>query len=224
MEKSSMLETASRELLSGLARTVVEVDRVYPVTFRSGIVSPVYINCRKIQGEPNLLSRVVYALSQQGGGVEDAFDAIAGVQNAAIPYSVSLALRAILPHVSIRKREKEHGVQGRIEGGFNVHGKRVLLIEDVVTEGESVLDAIRILKEAGATVVVAAITSYGLPGVHERIRGEGEGFSTLVSFDDLLTEAVHLGVVSKSNHHCIKEWLADPGKWTRQYKEKHFST
>jgi orotate phosphoribosyltransferase len=104
-------------------------------------------------------------------------DVVAGVEAAGIPHSAALGFSMRLPSVFIRKELKEHGTKKRVEGG-DVTGKRVVLIEDLVTTGGSSIAAIEALRAEGAVVSdCLAIISYGFPEAAERYsRKQASGF------------------------------------------------
>ena len=124
-----------------------------PITFKSGIRSPVYVDNRALIYHPPAWHVVVEGFKAllDAAGVE--FDIIAGVAVGGVPHSSALAYVLRKPSVFVRKEEKAHGKGQRIEGGA-VRGKRVLLVEDLVTTGGSSLSAVDALRAAGARVTM----------------------------------------------------------------------
>jgi orotate phosphoribosyltransferase len=201
-----------------VARALLEIGAVGitpsdPVTFKSGIKSPVYIDNRRLIFYPDqwhiVISDFVSRMRADGLHV----DAIAGVETAGIPHSSALAYTVELPSVFVRKATKEHGLKRRIEGG-DVAGRHVLLIEDMVTTGESSLSAVVALREAGATVTDCfAIITYGFPDALQRFTHAGVTLRTLTSFETVVNEAVRAGQVSPETAVVLHTWLADPYGW-----------
>src|SRR5690606_31789448 len=124
-----------------------------PYKFTSGWASPVYIDCRKLISYPRLRQRLMAMAAhqvQEACGYE-AFDAVAGGETAGIPFAAWLADRLQLPMLYVRKQPKGFGRNARIEGHL-VEGQRVLLVEDLATDGGSKLAFADALREAGGVV------------------------------------------------------------------------
>ena len=113
---------------------------------------------------------------------QHSFDVIGGIEAAGIPHSAALGFATAMPSIFIRKEAKEHGTKKRVEGG-NVTGKRVLLVEDLVTTGMSSLSGVEALRAEGAIVEdCLAIISYGFPGRKEKFAAAGV---TIARTDDV---------------------------------------
>ena len=151
------LKRPGRGAARSLAAGSVSIRPDAPVTFKSGLRSPVYVDNRRLIFHPGpgassstrWQPRCRRRLPSQ---------VIAGVESAGIPHSSALAFATRLPSVFVRKEAREHGLGRRVEGG-DVAGRRTLLVEDMVTTGGSSLSAVEALREAGATVGT-------LPGHH----------------------------------------------------------
>lgn len=118
---------------------------------KSGIMSPVYVDLRGIIGNPDLLNRLGSVIGDyMGENIEDC-DRIAAIPYAGIPIGVATSLYIPIPLIYPRKEAKEHGTKKTIEGPFVV-GENVLVIDDVITDGASKIEAIEPLKEAGLDV------------------------------------------------------------------------
>jgi orotate phosphoribosyltransferase len=183
-----------------------------PVTFRSGLRSPVYVDCRRLISHPGPWHVVIEALAvrlRQGAGA----DAVAGVETAGIPHSSALAYAAGLPCVFVRKAAKEHGLGHRVEGG-DVAGLDVVLVEDLVTTGGSSLSAVTALRSAGAAVSrCLAIATYGLGGLHEAFAAEAVRLEVLCTVDVVIDEAEASGILDAGGAAVVRGWLADPAGW-----------
>ena len=151
---------------SGIAEALLAIGGVGfrvddPITFKSGIVSPVYCDNRTFPFWPRQWTEVIQGFAALIDDEGLRCDVIGGIEAAGIPHSAALGYATQRPSVFIRKQPKEHGKRARIEGG-DVTGKHVLLVEDLVTTGGSSLSAVHALREAGATVTdCLAIISYG---------------------------------------------------------------
>ena len=122
-----------------------------PITFTSGMQSPVYVDHRRLIYQPAAWHVIIEGFKSliESRGLQ--FDLIAGVAVGGVPHSSALAYIMNMPSVFIRKESKSHGTGRRIEGGA-VEGCRVLLVEDLVTTGGSSLSAVEALRESGAQV------------------------------------------------------------------------
>lgn len=208
-------DARSREV----ARALVEASALTytpgsPVTFRSGLRSPMYVDGRRLIFHPGPWRTVIEALRStiEGGDVEA--DVVAGVETAGIPHSSALAFAARLPSVFVRKQAKEHGLGRRVEGG-DVTGRRVALVEDLVTTGGSSLDAVGALRDAGAIVTdLLAITTYGFAGMAEGFDAAGIRLTVLTTVAAIVDEGVASGALDRAAADDIRAWLADPPGWS----------
>jgi orotate phosphoribosyltransferase len=204
-----------------VARALVEASALTyqagaPVTFRSGLRSPLYVDGRRLISHPGPWRVVIDALRTAIEREAIAVDAVAGVETAGIPHSSALAYAASLPSVFVRKVAKGHGLGRRVEGG-DVAGRRVVLIEDLVTTGGSSLDAVDALRDAGATVVdVVAIATYGFAGMAEAFAGAGVRLSVLTTVAAIVDEAEAAGRLDRAAAADIRAWLADPTAWSQR--------
>lgn len=184
-----------------------------PRTFKSGIVSPVYVDNRKLLMNPAPWREVVAGLREMVEMLNIENPIIAGIEAAGIPHSSVLAYEMGLPSVFVRKEAKGHGLKQRIEGG-DVTGRNVILIEDQVTTGGSSLSGVMALREAGAAVDhCLAITSYGFPESWQAFADAGVNLHILTGFDDLLPRLLTAGVVNHDQLAILMDWLANPVGW-----------
>ena len=184
-----------------------------PVTFKSGIVSPVYVDNRTLIYRPDPWRRVVEGFASVIADIGLEFDLIAGVAVGGVPHSSALAYALKKPSVFIRKESKGHGKAQRIEGGA-VAGKTVLLVEDLVTTGGSSLSAVAALREAGAIVTdMVAIVSYGFFEARRAFKDAQIELHTLTDFDALLEEALQRGIFGERDEAVLRAWFADPHNW-----------
>ncbi len=186
-----------------------------PKTFKSGIISPVYIDNRSVPFWPDAWNRVIAAFQQQTAAID--FDVIAGIEAAGIPHSAALAFSMQRPSVFVRKQAKEHGLKNRVEGG-DVDGQRVLLIEDLVTTGGSSLSGVQALREAGALIEhCLAIVSYGFAEAIDAFAAAGVQLHTLTHFGAILERAGQRGALTSDAIATIQNWLNDPRGWHERH-------
>ena len=181
-----------------------------PVTFKSGLRSPVYVDNRQLISRPAPW-RVVVEAFEAALPPDEAV--IAGVESAGIPHSSALAYAAGRPSVFVRKQAKDHGLARRIEGG-DVRGRRVILLEDMVTTGGSSLSAVEALREAGAEVSDCfAIITYGFARALEAFAAAQVALTTLTTFDTVVQESLERGEIDHRQASLVRSWLADPHAW-----------
>jgi orotate phosphoribosyltransferase len=189
-----------------------------PVTFKSGLLSPVYIDNRRLPFHPQHWRTVIVCIQRIIEAQATSFDVIAGVETAGIPHSAALAYTIRRPFVFVRKQPKDHGTQQRIEGGA-VRDKRVLLLEDQVTTGASSLSAVAALSEAGAVVEdCMTITSYGFTPAVEAFTEAGVRLHTLTNFQVILEEAESMKTFGAAHLQTLRAWLGDPRGWSERHK------
>ena len=158
---------ANRELIAEMtARMLLEIKAVHfnadkPYMFTSGLASPVYIDCRKLISYPlireTLMDFAVSLLLRDAGFQQ--FDAVAGGETAGIPFAAWIAARMGLPMQYVRKKPKGFGRDAQIEGDIS-DGQRVLLVEDLTTDGGSKIRFCEALRRAGAIVEHTIVVFY----------------------------------------------------------------
>lgn len=148
------------------ARMLLEIGAVNfntdePYTLASGLPSPSYIDCRKLISYPRIRATLMDFLTvtvMRNAGFE-AFDNIAGGETAGIPFAALVAERMALPMTYVRKKPKGYGRNARIEGDMS-EGQRVLLVEDLTTDGGSKLSFVDAIRDTGATCGHTAVIFY----------------------------------------------------------------
>ncbi len=219
MSDGETARLVARALLDAGAVTLTPEE---PVTFKSGLRSPVYVDSRRLIFHPDAWHVVIEAFGARLGGdaAADAGatrsttpDVIAGVEAAGIPHSSSLAYSMRLPSVFVRKATKGHGLLRRIEGG-DVAGLRVVLVEDMVTTGGSSLSAVEALRDGGAVVdQCLAIITYGFADMADAFDAADVSLRVLTTFSRVVDEAVVVGRLGQHDASLVRDWLADPHGW-----------
>ncbi len=160
---------SNEEMARLTARALLEIGAVdfrpeEPFTLASGLPSPTYIDCRKLISYPRIRSALMDFLAcktMREAGFE-AFDNVAGGETAGIPFAAFIAERLALPMTYVRKKPKGYGRNARIEGAMT-EGQRVLLVEDLTTDGGSKLSFVDAIRDTGATCThTSVIFSYGI--------------------------------------------------------------
>ncbi len=209
------------------ARMLLEIGAVNfrpedPFILASGLPSPTYIDCRKLISYPRIRSTLMDFLSVQimrEAGFE-AFDNIAGGETAGIPFSALVAERLGLPMTYVRKKPKGYGRNARIEGEMT-EGQRVLLVEDLTTDGGSKLSFVDAIRETGATCGwTAVIFYYGIfPETEKTLGDHGVKLISLCTWWDVLAEAKKQKVFDESTLSEVETFLNDPRAWQEKHKK-----
>ncbi|MFZ7089769.1 orotate phosphoribosyltransferase [Primorskyibacter sp. 2E233] len=209
---------SAEEMARLTARMLWEIEAVNfmkdePFKLASGQLSPVYIDCRKLISFPRIRSTLMDFLTvtvMRNAGFE-AFDNIAGGETAGIPFAALVAERMALPMTYVRKKPKGYGRNARIEGAMS-EGERVLLVEDLTTDGGSKLSFVDAIRETGATCAhTAVIFYYGIfPETIKTLGDHGVSLHHLCTWWDVLAEAPekHAGVLGE-----VESFLKDPHGW-----------
>jgi orotate phosphoribosyltransferase len=206
-------ETTARILLETKA---VLFSPEKPFTFTSGRVSPVYIDCRKLISFPRarrkLMDMGVELIEREIG--YESIDVIAGGETAGIPFAAWLAERLALPMVYVRKKPKGFGRNAQIEGELG-EGKRVLLVEDLASEGTSKLNFVRAIREAGAEIGhTFVIFHYGIfKSSLETLAAEKVRLHALATWWDVVAAADALGYFQPGQLAAVRAFLEDPDGW-----------
>ena len=207
MPDDNRAKAVARALLDAGTVTLRPDD---PVTFKSGLRSPVYVDNRLLISQPEPWRVVVEAFEAE---LPEHDLVIAGVESAGIPHSSALAYAAARPSVFVRKAAKEHGLARRIEGG-DVAGRRTVLVEDMVTTGGSSLSAVEALREAGAEVSDCfAIITYGFAEARDAFEAAEVRLTTLTTFETVVAQALERGEIDAREAELVRAWLADPHAW-----------
>ncbi|UMA66044.1 orotate phosphoribosyltransferase [Roseivivax marinus] len=208
------------------ARALLDVGAVHfnanePFTLASGLPSPTYVDCRKLISFPRVRSTLMDFLTltvMRDAGLE-AFDNIAGGETAGIPFAALVAERMALPMTYVRKKPKGYGRNARIEGAMT-EGQRVLLVEDLATDGGSKLSFVDAIRETGAECGhTAVIFYYGIyPETLDNLGAHGVALHHLCTWWDVLAEARARDSFDAGTLGEVEAFLNDPRKWQAERK------
>ncbi|MBY7649763.1 MAG: orotate phosphoribosyltransferase [Candidatus Liberibacter europaeus] len=193
-------------------------DKPYHLT--SGIVSPVYIDCRKLISFARVRSTIMdfaTTIVLRNIGFES-IDVIAGGETAGIPFAAFLAERLSLPMIYVRKKLKSHGKKSQIEG-FISKGNRVLIIEDSVTLGGSMLDFAKIIRSAGGIVQNGiGLFFYGIfPEIPIRLRENGINLNYIVTWNDIIKVAEKMQIFDQQVLQEVRCFIDNPMQWSERH-------
>ena len=177
-----------------------------PFTWASGIKSPIYTDNRKTISFPDarriIIDGLAALIKEQYPNVE----VIGGVATAGIPHAAWVGEKLDLPMIYVRSKPKDHGTGKQIEGVLAA-GQKVVLIDDLISTGGSVLGAVKATQAAGGEVLgVAAIFSYELPAATINFAQAATPFSSLTNFSSLIQVAQKNGEITADELTMIANW------------------
>ena len=212
---------AQDEIARLTARMLLEIGAVHfnadePFILASGLPSPTYIDCRKLISYPRIRATLMDFLTvtvMRNAGLE-AFDNIAGGETAGIPFAALVAERMALPMTYVRKKPKGYGRGARIEGQMS-EGQRVLLVEDLTTDGGSKLSFVDAIRETGASCAhTAVIFYYGIfPDTEQKLGDHGITLHHLCTWRDVLAAAKESGAFTTQTLSEVEAFLNAPRAW-----------
>ncbi|WP_156323912.1 orotate phosphoribosyltransferase [Bacillus sp. JCM 19034] len=198
-----------------IAKHLLNIEAVHlqpknPFTWTSGIKSPIYCDNRLTLSFPNVRKDIIKGFVELYNEHIKHADVIAGTATAGIPHAALLADALDLPMVYVRGSAKGHGKQNQIEGKIE-QGQKVVLVEDLISTGGSVVKAAEALKAAGAEVVaVLAIFTYEFPKAEETMQKAELPAYILTSYSTLVEVASNNGYIQQEDVAKLNEWRKDP--------------
>ncbi|MFD2552587.1 orotate phosphoribosyltransferase [Bizionia sediminis] len=187
-----------------------------PFTWASGWKSPIYCDNRIILSYPPIRNYIRETMAKQIETLYGKPDVIAGVATGAIGIGMLVAEYLGLPFIYVRPEAKQHGRQNQIEGHLEP-GQNVVVVEDLISTGQSSLNAIKALKDNHANVKgMMAIFTYGFAISKENFDKEQLQVHTLSDYESLLEEAYNTNYISNKEQAVLASWNANPSKWQAQ--------
>lgn len=184
-----------------------------PFSWASGWKSPIYCDNRITLSFPAVRN---YIRDEFSKNIEKKFgkpDVIAGVATGAIGIGILVAESMGLPFVYVRPEPKKHGRLNQVEG-FLQKGQNVIVVEDLISTGNSSLLAVEALRQAGANVKgMAAIFSYGFDVANENFEKANLDLFTLSNYEHLLPLAVSKKYITEEEEEALKTWRISPSTW-----------
>jgi orotate phosphoribosyltransferase len=203
-------KTVAEKLLQARA---VRLSVKEPFTWSSGWKSPIYCDNRKILGFPYIrdfikseMCNVIFAQFPAAG-------MLAGVATAGIPWGAMAADQLKLPYVYVRSKPKDHGLGQQIEGHYE-KGQPVVVIEDLLSTGNSSLQVVEVLRQAELEVIgVVSIFNYGFETVKTAFEQAGVPYVSLSDYPTLISLALEKKMVTPEEETVLLEWSKDPANW-----------
>lgn len=186
-----------------------------PFTWASGIKSPIYCDNRLTMSFPKVRRLIAKGLAEKIKKQFPEVEVIAGTATAGIPHAAWVAEILDLPMVYIRSKAKDHGKGNQIEGQITP-GQKMVVIEDLISTGGSVLEACQAAKREGADVLgIAAIFTYELPKGATNFNTAQLPLVTLTNYTTLIQTALEEGYISEADLALLTAWKHDPENWLK---------
>lgn len=201
-----------------IAESLLEIKAVSlspnePFTWASGIKSPIYCDNRLTLSYPQIRRKIAAGLA---GIIKEQFqgtELVAGTATAGIPHAAWVSEELNLPMCYVRSKAKGHGKGNQIEGKAE-KGQKVVVVEDLISTGGSVITAVDALREAGCDVLgVVSIFTYQLEKGFELLRESNITAYSLTDFSTLVEVASEKGYIEQKDLEKLLEWRKNPSEW-----------
>lgn len=191
----------------------IKLNLEKPFIWASGWKSPIYCDNRKTLSFPHIRE---FIKSEMCNLIFEEFpdsEYLAGVATAGIAWGAMAADQLKLPFIYVRSKPKDHGLGNQIEGYYE-EGKRVVVIEDLISTGKSSLSVIHALRNAGLRIEgLVSIFNYGFDESATVFSAEGIRTRSLTDYPTLISLAVEKGFVNSSQYETLVKWREDPANW-----------
>lgn len=201
-----------------IAESLLEIKAVAlqpnePFTWASGIQSPIYCDNRLTLSYPEIRKKIAKGLSQLITEYFPGTELVAGTATAGIPHAAWVSDVLDLPMCYVRSKAKGHGKGNQIEGKAE-KGQKVVVVEDLISTGGSVITAVQALREAGCDVLgVVSIFTYELETGREQLAQQTITAHSLTDFSTLVEVAKDKGYIADSDWNKLMEWRKNPSQW-----------
>ncbi|MFZ2072662.1 MAG: phosphoribosyltransferase family protein, partial [Minisyncoccia bacterium] len=195
---------------------IIKTNFKQPITFKSGIKSPIYCNFRECSSHPDLRELIVESFKKL---FPEEVDCIFGVPVGALPHSEIVAREMGLPSGYVRPdaKIKDHGLKKLIEGYEDISGKTVGLIEDLISTGGSIISNAQILQKHGASkIILASIFSYEMERSKKEFAEADLKLTSLITIYDILPFLKNS--LPAEEYKSLEDWVNDPEGWFDRHK------
>lgn len=205
-----------------VAKALLDINAVTlspekPFTWASGMKAPIYTDNRLTISYPDVRQAIVNGMKEQIKLHFNDVDVIAGTATAGIPHATGVAQEMGLPMVYVRTKPKDHGEGKQVEGVLH-QGEKVVVIDDLISTGGSVLNAVRAVNNAGGKVVgVIAAFTYGLSAATQNFMANGLKYYAVTDYMTLINVAKEANEISDEHLKSLQEWRNDPLRWSKQH-------
>lgn len=202
------------QIISALiANKIITISPDKPFTYASGMHSPIYTDLRLTISYPDLRDMIASDLATLIKKEFPEATIIGGVATAGIPHAALVAEKLHLPMIYVRPKPKDHGRGRQIEGRFS-KDDQIVLIDDLITTGGSVLNAVQATQKDGGQVCgISSIFTYYLPDAKENFAKANVKYAPLLSYPELLKKEKKSGHISADQYEVLRHWHEDPWHW-----------
>ena len=210
------MENIAKQIATDLLQIkAIKLDSANYFTWASGWHSPIYCDNRKTLSYPDVRKTIYKSFASLIADKFTDVDVIAGVATGAIAHGVLVAEALNKPFVYVRSAPKDHGLENLIEGDLP-EGKRVVVVEDLISTGGSSISAVSALRKAGSEVLgMVAIFTYGFDVARKQMEANDCILYTLSDYNTLIDQAIALGYVKQGELETLKEWRESPSTWRK---------
>ncbi|WP_285152174.1 orotate phosphoribosyltransferase [Ligilactobacillus salivarius] len=206
------MKQVAKDLLSIKAVTLSPEE---PFTWASGIKSPIYCDNRLTISYPEVRKRIAKGIADIIREKYPETEVIAGTATAGIPHAAWIAEELNLSMIYVRSKPKDHGRGKQIEGVL-AEGQKVVLIDDLLSTGGSVLKAVDAAKNEGADVLgVCGIFSYQLSKLDDNFKAYNLSYATLTNYTELIEVAEENDYIEEKQKEILHAWRKDPENWLK---------
>ncbi|OYT34317.1 MAG: hypothetical protein B6U87_02265 [Candidatus Aenigmarchaeota archaeon ex4484_52] len=198
----------------------IEINPLKPFVYASGMLSPIYIDCRLLNSHPD--ERVFVCELMENYILDEIkkenIDVIAGNASSGITFATYIASKLKIPMVYIRSASKKHGMKNQIEGVLE-ENKRVLLINDIIATEGAIPEAINVLKEKNLKIIgCLSVFDMRLNIVDLILKNEYIKLRSLTNLDILLKTALNMKKINRYEYNIVKEQMKNPKEWNEKKK------
>ena len=215
IQKQSMQSNEKAVAEKLLQVQAVKLNVEQPFTWASGWKSPIYCDNRKLLSFPYIRDFIKSELCSIIFEQFPTADSIAGVATAGIAWGAMAADQLKLPFIYVRPKAKEHGLANQIEGGYE-QGQKILVVEDLISTGQSSLKVCEALQNAGMEVVgMVSIFTYGFPIAQQAFADAGIEVRSITNYESLINLTIEKGIVDAAQLNSLLNWRSNPSEWMK---------
>jgi len=208
------METNAKRIAEYLLQIkAIKLQPSNPFTWASGWKSPIYCDNRKTLSFPEVRKYIRDSFVSLINELYPQTEIIAGVATGAISHGALVADRLELPFIYVRSGVKEHGLGNQIEGFYQA-GRKVVVIEDLISTGSSSLNAVKAIRDKDCEVLgMTAIFTYEFKKSYDAFAAEKCALHTLCNYTTLIETAQSTGYITETDVDTLKKWRLDPENW-----------
>lgn len=208
-------EKAAAEVAADLLKIkAVTLQPSDPFTWASGLHSPIYTDNRLTISYPDVRGHIYRGMAALISKYFGDAEVIAGTATAGIPHASWVAEELNLPLIYVRSKPKDHGRGKQLEGVLKP-GQKVVVIDDLISTGGSVLKAVKAVRKAGGKVVgVVSVFTYQLPAADQNFRAAGLTYHSVTNYTKLIETAEDQHLISSAERQSLHAWRQDPQAWS----------